>query len=107
MHRGFKKLSSMLLSAVLAAPLALMASAQDRDDRNKDHDKRADNAKRYYDKRHKDYHNWDDNEGRAYQRYQAERNEKREFTRLNSRQQASYWDWRHTHPDTDRDRDRR
>jgi hypothetical protein len=30
-----------------------MASAQDRDDR-KDHDKRADNHKRYYDKRHKD-----------------------------------------------------
>ena len=82
-----------------------MAATQDRDDRDKDHDKRADNH-RYYDKRHKDYHTWDANEDNAYRRYQAERNEKREFARLNSRQQSAYWDWRHQHPDNDRDRDR-
>ena len=98
MHLPLKRFSSLLLSAALIAPLAV-AAAQDRDDR----DKRAENH-RYYDKKHKDYHQWDDNESRAYQRYQAERHEKREFARLNSRQQAAYWDWRHEHPDNDRDR---
>ena len=59
MHRGYRDLSSLFLTAALAAPLAMMAatSPQDNHDQeNKQHNKR------YYDKSHKDYHTWDGNE---------------------------------------------
>ena len=98
MHRGYRYLSSLLLGAALAAPAAMMAVASPQDDRN--HEKRErENDKRYYDKGHKDYHNWDANEGRSYRRYQTERHQKRTFGRLNHRQQTSYWNWRHSNPD--------
>jgi hypothetical protein len=83
------------LAAILAA-----ASPQDdkkQDDRKQD-DKQGEN-KRYYDKSHKEYHNWDSKEDGAYQRYQTEHHEKRGFTELNSRQQSAYWSWRHDHPE--------
>ncbi len=102
MRRRYSFLSSLLLTAALAAPIALMAAAspQDRDDRNKNHDnKQSENNKRYYDKKHKDYHTWDNNEDSAYQRYQTEHRQKRAFAQLSSRQQNNYWNWRHSNPD--------
>jgi Ni/Co efflux regulator RcnB len=78
MHRGYRYLSSLLLTAALAAPVALMAAASPQDDRNHENRQR-ENNRRYYDKGHKDYHNWDANEDRSYQRYQTEHHQKRGF----------------------------
>jgi hypothetical protein len=98
MHRGYRYLASFFLTAALAAPVAMMASASPQDNRSQEQRQR-ENNRRYYDRTHKDYHSWDDNEGRAYQRYQSEHHERRDFNRLNRRQQTSYWNWRHSHPD--------
>jgi uncharacterized protein YecT (DUF1311 family) len=97
MHRGYRYLSSLLLTAALTVPVAMMAAASPED--NRDHERQGENNKRYYDKNHKDYHTWDRNEDRAYQRYQAEHHEKRAFAQLNSRQQSAYFSWRHNNPD--------
>jgi Ni/Co efflux regulator RcnB len=99
-HRGYRFLSSLVLTAVFAAPLAMMAAARPQDDRDRrEENRQGENHKRYYDKHHKDYHNWDGNEDRAYQRYQAERHERRAFIELNNRDQIVYWNWRHSNPD--------
>lgn len=71
---------------------------------------------RYYDADHRDYHRWDGNEDGAYHQYWRERHEReeyRDYGRLNAEQQRDYWNWRHSHLDADRnrrdrdDRDRR
>ena len=97
-YLGYRYLSSLLLAAALTAPVATMAAARPQDDRNHENSQ-GENNKRYYDKSHKDYHNWDGNEDRSYQRYQTERHEKRPFVRLSTRQQTVYWNWRHSNPD--------
>src|ERR1700730_1365341 len=97
-HPGYRYLSSLLLTAALAAPVATMAAASPQDDRNQEN-RQGENNKRYYDKGHKDYHNWDGNEDRQYKRYQTEHHERRAFVPLNSRQQRVYWNWRHSNPD--------
>ena len=97
MHRGSQFLTSLFLATALATPVAMMAAASPQDDKN--HEERRENHKRYYDRHHKDYHTWDDNEDRSYQRYQAQHHEKRAFVELNSRQQTVYWSWRHNNPD--------
>jgi hypothetical protein len=98
MHRGYRYLVSFFLTAALTAPVAMMASTSPQDDRRQE-ERQRENNRRYYDRTHKDYHRWDDNEGRAYQRYQSERHERRDFDRLNRRRQSDYWNWRHEHPD--------
>jgi hypothetical protein len=96
--RRYRYLSSLLLTAALAAPVATMAAASPQDDRNHEN-RQGENDKRYYDKSHKDYHNWDANEDRSYQRYQTEHHQKRPFVQLSTRQQTVYWNWRHSNPD--------
>jgi heat shock protein HspQ len=89
-------LSSLLLVGTLAS-LALVspasarsASAQDRTER------------RIYDRAHKDYHVWTDQEDRAYHRYLEERHlSYHDYGRLKATQQRNYWNWRHAHPDGD------
>jgi hypothetical protein len=55
---------------------------------------------RVYDGHHRDYHNWNDREDRAYRRWVAERHyEYREYNRQSARRQRAYWNWRHSHPD--------
>src|ERR1700680_396868 len=98
MHRRYRYLSSLLLTAALAAPVAMMAVASPQDDRNQEN-RHGENNKRYYDKSHKDYHTWDGNEDRQYQRYQTEHCQKRAFVQLSTRQQRGYWNWRHNNPD--------
>jgi hypothetical protein len=83
----------------LATPVAMMAAASPQEDRNHDNRQGDDNNKRYYDKQHKDYHTWDNNEDHAYQRYQTEHHQSRAFVQLNTRQQSGYWNWRHSNPD--------
>jgi hypothetical protein len=98
MHRGYRFFSSLFLTAALAAPVAMMAAARPQDNRNQEN-RQGDNNKRYYDKGHKDYHTWDSNEDHAYQRYQGERHQRKDFVKLNTRQQTVYWQWRHNNPD--------
>ena len=98
MHRGYRFLSTLFLTAALAAPVAMMAAASPQENREQEN-RQGENNKRYYDKHHKDYHNWDGNEDHAYQRYQTEHHQKRAFVQLNTRQQTVYWNWRHNNPD--------
>ena len=98
MHRGYRYLSSLLLAAAVATPVAMRAAVSPQDDR-KEEDRQGENNKRYYDKGHKDYHTWDANEDRSYQRYQTEHHQRRAFVQLSTRQQKTYWSWRHNNPD--------
>lgn len=76
-----------LTPALLAAPVALLAF----DDH--DHDK-----KRYYDRDKKDYHEWNEQEDKAYRRYLDENHrEYRDWNKVNRTDQAAYWRWRHAH----------
>ena len=100
MHKGYRYLSTLLLAGAIAAPVAMLAAAAPQDDRDRAN-RQSENNKRYYDKKHKDYHTWDNNEDHAYQRYQADHHQSRSFVQLNSRQQSVYWSWRHENPDQD------
>ncbi len=94
-------LSALLLSAALITPASLgFAQDHDRDDQNREH-----RTQRYYDRQGRDWHEWNDNENRAYNRYwQDQHRDQREWSKMNKRQQQEYWRWRHTHPDADGDR---
>jgi hypothetical protein len=98
-HLGYRYLSTLFLTAAIAAPVAMMAAASPQDDKNHE-EKQGENNKRYYDKGHKDYHTWDSNEDRAYERYQTDHHQKHAFTELNPGQQTAYWNWRHNNPDS-------
>jgi Ni/Co efflux regulator RcnB len=105
-HKGMRILSSIILMGALASPLAMRAQDHDRDD----HKDRDDHAKkqRIYDRDHKDYHNWNQDEDRNYRQWYTESHrdkEYREYNRLNKKDQNAYWNWRHQHGDNDHDRD--
>jgi hypothetical protein len=81
-------LHTILLGAALMAPLALRAD---------------DHPKRYYDREHKDYHEWNDREQQAYQRYREEKHvANHDWQHARKAEQSDYWKWRHQHPDEDR-----
>jgi hypothetical protein len=95
MNLAHRYVTSLFLTAALAVPVALIAAApvpqESRD------------QKRVYDRQHKDYHNWDDNENRAWGQFQTENHRNsHEFSRANKREQSQYWNWRHAHPDNER-----
>jgi len=84
--RRFLILSGFLLGAALIAPLAVNAD---------DHDRR------YYDRDHRDYHEWNSREDRAYRVYLGEQHRSyREFSRETRYRRAHYFRWRHRHPDS-------
>jgi hypothetical protein len=86
-------ISSLLLAAALAAPAAIMATPGPNDDRVQ---------VRVYDSNHKDYHNWDDHENKAWGIYLTNNHKKNhEFAKASKKEQANYWNWRHSHPDHD------
>jgi Ni/Co efflux regulator RcnB len=107
MFRGSRILTSLALFAALAAPAMIHARPvpqeehRDRDrDRDHDRDRDRDHNKRWYDKKHRDYHEWGPQEDAAYRRWLAERHRKHaEFDKLTPAQQQAYWNWRHDHPD--------
>jgi hypothetical protein len=87
MRRTNRYIASLLLTAGLAAPVAVLASPASQEDR-------------VYDRDHKDYHKWDDHENQAWSRFLAEKHRKdHEFAKANKKEQAEYWNWRHAHPD--------
>jgi hypothetical protein len=94
MHRAHGYIASLLLAAALAAPVSIMAAPGPQG---------ATGEVRVYDKDHKDYHNWDDNENKAWGVYLTENKKKPQtFTRASKKEQSDYWNWRHDHPDDKR-----
>ncbi len=88
-----KILMALSLSFALLTPVCL--SAQDHGDREQ-HDQQ----QRYYDKKHKDYHEWNGNEDQAWHAYwQQQHRESIDWSRANERQRQAYWNWRHQHSD--------
>jgi hypothetical protein len=91
MHRTHGYLASLFLTAALAAPVSMMAVPVPQE---------AGVQIRVYDKGHKDYHNWDDHENRAWGQYLTENHRSsHEFSKANKKEQSNYWKWRHNHPD--------
>jgi hypothetical protein len=87
--------TGLLVSAVLFLPNCLFAQPPHHGDR-RDH---ADEH-RYYDKKHKDYHEWNAHENQAYRVYwQQHHGHYVDWDRANERQQNDYWKWRHSHSD--------
>jgi hypothetical protein len=91
MHRAHPYIASLFLTAALAAPVSIMAVPVPQE---------ASVQVRIYDKDHKDYHNWDDRENRAWGQYLTENHKKpHEFKKAKKREQSQYWNYRHAHPD--------
>jgi hypothetical protein len=91
MHHVNRYVASLFLTAALALPVAIMAAPLPQE---------ASVQIRVYDRQHKDYHNWNDNENRAWGQYLQENHKKsHEFTKANKREQSRYWNYRHSHPD--------
>ena len=91
MHSPHRYIASLFLTAALVAPVVLMSAPVPQS---------ASVQFRVYDSRHKDYHNWDDNENQAWGRYLNENHRNNhEYTKSNRREQGQYWNWRHSHPD--------
>ena len=91
MHHINRYISSLLLAAAIAAPTAVIAGPKPQEGAVQ---------VRVYDRDHRDYHNWDDHEDRAYRRYLETRHETyREYHKQHYRAQKHYWSWRHSHPD--------
>jgi len=92
-----KNLLTLTLSVALLTPVCF--SAQDHD-RDRDDHRDRDDRHHLYDKRHKDYHDWNDNEDRAYHMYWDQRHQQYvDWDRASERQRQAYWDWRHRHSD--------
>jgi hypothetical protein len=93
MYHARRYITSLFLAAALATPAAIMAMPKPQN---------ASVQVRVYDRDHKDYHNWDDREDRAYGQYRSENpRSAHEFSKASKRQQSQYWNWRHSHPDKD------
>lgn len=97
MHRAHHYISSLFLTAALLAPVVRLANAKNQDDR------RSTTVQvRYYDRDHRDYHNWDDREDRAYRHYLVEKHRAYlKFASADTSVHRHYWNWRHIHPDND------
>ena len=81
--------NTVVLSAVLIAPVTLTSTAL-----------RADDRKTYHDKQHNDDHAWNSHEDQAYRMWAKENHRKyREFNKLKENDQQAYWGWRHEHSD--------
>jgi hypothetical protein len=86
-------LGSLIVSAALLAPGLgqAVAAAQERAAV-----KVGPVSVRVYDKSHKDYHVWDDQEDQTYRKYLNDNNQKyRPIAKLSSKQQTNYWNSRH------------
>lgn len=89
MHSKNGYISSLFLAAALVAPLWSMAAPVPQG---------ASVQIRVYDSGHKDYHNWDDNENRAWGQYLSDNHEKsHDFKKAKKKEQSNYWNWRHDH----------
>ena len=82
-------LSSMIVAAALLAPVAASAARSPAAPRET-------TQKRVYDRTHKDYHVWDNNEDQAYRTYLGDQHIKyRSYSTLGRKKQTTYWNYRH------------
>ena len=86
-------LSALTVTAALLAPgWGLAAAPPQRDVVKPGHV-----TLRVYDRSHKDYHMWDDQEDQTYRKYLNDNNQKyRPIAKLSSKQQTNYWNSRHS-----------
>jgi hypothetical protein len=113
MKARFRHLSFLALSAALLAPAGFTTRAASQDDRRQEDKRQQDiqrndrNQTRVYDRTHKDYHDWNENEDRSYRQYAGQNQQEfREYNKLNNDQQDHYWNWRHSHHDGDQEKPR-
>jgi hypothetical protein len=91
MRSKYGSIASLLLATGLVVPVAVIAVPRPQE---------ASVQVRVYDKGHKDYHNWDDNENRAWGQFLGENHkDHHEYSKSNKKEQSEYWNWRHEHPD--------
>jgi len=96
MHRAHRYIASLFLTAALAAPLSIMAAPEPQ----------ASVQFRAYDKQHKDYHNWDNQEDQVYRNYLTEQRQPyRAYPKQSHKTQNEYWNYRHSQTQGDADRD--
>jgi hypothetical protein len=90
MRLAQRVIAALFLTAALAAPVAIMAAPAAQEQV----------SVRVYDRNHREYHNWDDNENHAWGVYLTNNHRHyHEYARANHREQDHYWNWRHDHPD--------
>ncbi len=79
-------LSTLLLGVAMCAPVVMHAQ---------------DHPKKYYDRDKKDYHEWNEQEDRAYRHWVENERHKpyHGWSKASKSQQAEYWRWRHAHSD--------
>jgi hypothetical protein len=88
-------LTTIALGTALLIPTC--AIAQDHD-HGHDHDR--DQRQRYYDKHHRDYHEFDARENRAWHIYaEQQRRSNWRWEQAKERERQQYWNWRHNHSD--------
>jgi hypothetical protein len=77
-------LSGLLFSVFLMTPATMHAA-----------------DKHYYDRAHKDRHDWNEAEERAYRHWLEKERRQRyhSWNRARERERLAYWNWRHAHPD--------
>jgi hypothetical protein len=100
MKSPVKYVGVALLGMALGASGGIVTRADSQDEHRQEENRRNDEhrSRRVYDRTHKDYHNWDDNEDRTYRQYYSEQHrDYRDYNKLNRRQQSEYWQWRHNH----------
>ena len=96
MHSKLRYIASLLVTAALIGPVAMQAAPAPQV------------QVRVYDKDHKEYHNWDDNENRAWNQYLSENHKQpHDFKKAKKSEQSQYWNWRHDHQDNDKRDDRK
>jgi hypothetical protein len=84
-------LNSLIITVALLAPGLGVAAAQERAEA-----KVGPVAVRVYDRSHKDYHVWDDQEDQRYRKYLSDnRQTYRPIAKLSNKQQTTYWNSRH------------
>jgi hypothetical protein len=84
-------MKKLFLFATIGVSLTMPVSiwAQDHDDHH-----------RYYDRRHKDYHEWNNHEDRAWHMYWEQRHRPYvDWGRAPEVERQRYWAWRHNHSD--------
>ena len=92
-------LGILLLGSVMAMPVVVRAADEhERQEANREANRDA----RYYDRDAKTYHEWNEQEQRAYRHWWDETQHHRAFRdwdKLRDRDRQAYWRWRHSHPE--------
>lgn len=95
-----RRLSSLLVTAVLLTGPVMGANPRPQDDKNRDEHARDQQNQRVYDSQHKDYHNWNADEDQQWRQYLSDQHQKyHDFSKANKKEQDEYWNWRHDHDD--------